>query len=67
MGAPMSYVPLAERMRAFFEANPLEELTLEDMVIKFDATLGTVKNAVTDLKAAGVIDRVIVFRKVEGS
>jgi len=56
---------LQGRLRAFFDANPQEELTLEDAAVKFDATDRSVVHAVHALRRAGVLRsqvQSIIFR-----
>jgi hypothetical protein len=47
----MSYRPNAvqNRIIAFFEANPDEELTVDDMCVKFDCTEMQVRTALTHI------------------
>lgn len=55
------------RLEAYFERNPDEWLTMEDMVAKFDANSVQIRHAVTRLKRDGRLDLepVIVYRRVE--
>jgi DNA-binding GntR family transcriptional regulator len=53
---------IRQRIRAYFDANPTEELTKSDIAIKFDCSEKTVEQAVTALKAEGAIVRAIVYR-----
>lgn len=41
------------RLMAYFEANPDEYLTYEDIMVKFSVSLSTAQNAVVYLKARG--------------
>ena len=55
-------LPLATRVRQFFADNPDEELTLDDMAAKFDASLVSCRSAVKDLVREGGIESVHVVR-----
>lgn len=55
------YVPRADsvaaRCIAFFQANPDEELTLEDITDKFDATRGNIHTLLAPAREAGLLGR----------
>jgi len=55
------------RLEAYFERNPSEWLTMEDMVAKFEADRDQIRHAVTRLKRDGRLDLepVVVYRRVE--
>lgn len=53
---------LPRRLLAFFAANPLEELTPEQVAIKFDVHEGTVRNALNELGKSGLVETVRVVR-----
>jgi DNA-binding GntR family transcriptional regulator len=53
---------IRHRIRAYFSANPTEELTKSDIAIKFDCSEKTVEQALWMLKAEGAIVRAIVYR-----
>lgn len=57
-GVMVNGKPVRERIRLYFRDNPTELLTVDDMAVKFEVTAGAVKNALTRLRAAGVVDRV---------
>lgn len=48
---------VAGRCIAFFKANPEEELSLDDIVDKFDATRGNIHTLLTAAREAGLLDR----------
>lgn len=50
------------RMRLFFETNPDEELTYEQMTIKFDCTLAQARFTVKELVKAQLVESVHVIR-----
>jgi Fic family protein len=52
-----------ERIRTFFENNPSEELTLDQIVKKFNTTEGHARNILVSLKSEGFIARVVLYRK----
>jgi Fic family protein len=52
-----------ERIRTFFENNPGEELTLDQIVKKFNTTEGHARNILVSLKSEGILTRVILYRK----
>lgn len=51
-----------EAVRRFFLANPDEELTFEQLALKFGCTVWTARHAVRELKEAGLIESVHVIR-----
>ena len=53
---------LPARVLAFLEANPDEELTIEQVATKFSATHWTVRNALRRLMLSGKIEDVRVVR-----
>ena len=58
-----TYATLDERILAFFQRNPFEEMSCDDMAVKFDTTPGYVAQALTRLRVAGWrIDRTYVYR-----
>lgn len=61
-GAPIG---LWKRIAAFFEANPDEELTKEDMMAKFGASEHSVVQALWRLKGDGTVDRHVVYRAAQ--
>jgi len=50
------------RLLAFFRANPNEELTLDDVIAKFDCTPATARKALCVAGQKGAIERVSVYR-----
>lgn len=54
---------LLARMTQFFENNPSEELTKADMQVKFDAELHSIEQVLWKLKASGLVERTMVFRR----
>lgn len=53
---------LRRRMLAWFEANPHDDLTIELLALRFDATLSSVKSEVSRLISEGAIEALRVFR-----
>lgn len=53
------------RLMAFFDANPDEYLTVEDVALKLSVSLSTARNAVMHLKSAGkpIATDTFIFRK----
>ncbi len=47
---------LADRLMAFFRANPLEELTYGDIMTKFEVTYTNVADTLRRLRAAKLIE-----------
>ncbi|MCW1958147.1 MAG: hypothetical protein KIH64_006295 [Mycobacterium sp.] len=56
---------VVQRIRAFFAANPEEELTFAMLQSKFGCTLWTARRAVYDLIEAGDLESVHVVRRRE--
>lgn len=48
----------------FFERNPCEDMTQEDMMVKFGRSERAIQQALTDLKKRGVIERSVVYHPV---
>lgn len=46
---------LKERIRAFYEANPDEELTADDMAIKWDVSRRTLERTISELRDDGLL------------
>lgn len=65
MTRPVNPDSLHVRLMAFFEANPDEYLSYEDIMVKFSVSLSTAQNAVTYLKARGkpIASGTFIFRK----
>lgn len=65
MSRPVKPDSLHVRLMAFFEANPDEYLSYEDIMVKFSVSLSTAKNAVVHLKARGkpIASGTLIFRK----
>jgi Fic family protein len=55
--------PLDQRLRAFFDSNRGEELTLDQIAGKFGVCRNTARNAITTLRKQGYLGRVIVYRR----
>jgi hypothetical protein len=53
---------LKQRLVQFFTANPNEELSLDDMVVKFAANRRSLQNALSLLKEQGLVRRAVVYR-----
>lgn len=53
---------IADRISAFYRANPHEELTYTDLVIKFGCSLKRARKCVYQLQEAGLIESVHVVR-----
>lgn len=53
---------LRTAMREFFQNNPDEELTQQDMAIKWGVHPRTIRNIISALKGEGMVKRVIVYR-----
>jgi DNA-directed RNA polymerase specialized sigma24 family protein len=60
--ASRTNLQLTRAIRAFFENNENEELTLEQMAAKFGVSVGSVRNAIAILKRHGFLCRHIVYR-----
>lgn len=56
---------LTARIREFFEANPDEELTHQDILTKFECNPRTAETALAKLRMAGVLESVHVVRLKE--
>jgi len=54
------------RMARFFDANPDEELTLDDALEKFGGTRGSMKTLLWDMRKRGEIETVTVIRRPKG-
>jgi hypothetical protein len=55
------------QLKRYFEMNPTEELSYEDVVAKFGSTLASARTAVARLKATGDIEAVYVIRRKAGA
>lgn len=53
---------LPARILAYFASNPNEELTIEQVALKFGANMATVRNALARLAKQGAIESVRVNR-----
>lgn len=53
---------LPARILAYFASNPEEELTIEQVAVKLQANLGTVRNALATLVQHGAIENVRIIR-----
>ena len=51
-----------ERLRRFFADNPFEELSVDDVAVKFGCQRGTAEHAVATLRQDGLVERVSVYR-----
>lgn len=49
-----------ERLQAFFRDNPHEELSVQDMTVKFGCTKNTIRDALRTME--GQMERVLVYR-----
>lgn len=59
---------LPARIAAFYAANPDEELTYEQMLVKFNATRTGINEAMKRLRAIGLLESVHVIRlRAKGS
>lgn len=54
---------LAGRLAGFYDANPDEELTLDDVCTKFDTTEPTAMSRLSEMVRDGALERVVVYRK----
>lgn len=54
---------LKDKIVAYFEANPDEELTRADMHAKFGGSIKTLDIHLCALKKSGYLDKPIVYRK----
>jgi predicted transcriptional regulator len=57
-----THLSIVDRVRAFFQANPFEELTVEDVAAKFSCTRSTAENALSRLSGEGLLQRASVYR-----
>lgn len=61
---PRKHPGLATRLREFFERNPSEWLTRQDMVVKFSCSPKSLDNAIKNLNQTGkVLEAVTVWRR----
>lgn len=58
---------LLGRLMDFFSANPREELTLDDVVAKFNVARNVASARMYDAARCGLIERVTVFRLKPGA
>jgi hypothetical protein len=58
---------LTERLRQFYAENPDEELTLQDIMVKFGCAYDTAKRMVSCLKRDGVLRAHHVYRVAEAA
>lgn len=66
LAAVRKRIGLRRRMLAWFEANPSDDLTVDQLAVKFDAKPQIVKVELSRLKAEGAIEAMKVYRlKVE--
>lgn len=57
---------LEQQLLSFFEANPDEELTYEDICLKFEVNYRYAKNTVSVLKLRGVLEtKPVIVRRTE--
>jgi Fic family protein len=61
------YLTVKMRVRLFFEQNPHEELSVEDMRTKFECSVDTIHAALKDLKDGGFLERSIIYRRTEAA
>lgn len=62
-GSAIHEKSLESSIKEFFAANPNEELTIDDAVIKFDAwSKNAVRNRFCNLAAQGPLERISVYR-----
>lgn len=66
-GAPGLALGVTERLRRFFALNPFEELSVDDIMVKFDCAFGTARNAVEVMCQDGLLERVSVYRLTPGA
>jgi hypothetical protein len=55
-------IGLRRRMLAFFEANPDEDITIEQLAVKFDAKPSSVRTELHRLKGEGAVGWALVWR-----
>jgi len=53
---------LREQLLEYFRANQCEELTLDDIAVKFDKSKRTVETVVADMREKGLLETVHVVR-----
>jgi hypothetical protein len=51
-------ITLRDRLVAFFAANPDDELTFADVVVKFSVPVGTARGSIDSLRKVGLLDAV---------
>jgi AraC-like DNA-binding protein len=61
------YLTIKMRVRQFFEQNPHEELSVEDMCTKFECSVDTIQAAIKEMKDAGFLRRSIIYRRTEAA
>lgn len=54
---------LSKRLTKFYEDNPEEELTYEDICTKFEVSYSQAKNAVQYLARSGLVEGVYLIRR----
>lgn len=65
VAAPVRTPSLTARVRAYFEANPDEELDYRGIVAKFGCTLLMARKVVYQLSEVGAVESVHVIRRRE--
>lgn len=62
---PKRVIPrgVRERIKAYFEANPDEELSRADMALKFSVSVKTVDIALQQLRTMGMLEPVHAWRR----
>lgn len=61
--APRKHPGVAPRLRQFFADNPGEELTIVDMMLKFDCSNGSARQAIKMVGQAVPLECVRVYRR----
>ncbi len=51
-------ITLRDRLVAFFAANPDDELTISDVLVKFDVPIQTARGSIFSLRKVGLLDAV---------
>lgn len=51
-----------DRVAAFFVANPTEELTIADIMVKFDCSRTVAAHAVSPARCPVVLERISIYR-----
>ena len=51
-------ITLRDRLVAFFAANPDDELTISDVLVKFDVPIQTARGSICSLRKVGLLDAV---------